>query len=94
MTTATKLPVHLGDLRGPSGNVFMVIANVKSSIKQFDRAGIPVSDEARDIVTNFMNRSYDETIGLIAEHCDDLDGSLEAAYNDYDDDDDDDPYFD
>ena len=81
MTTAAKLPVHLGDLMGPSGNVYMVIANVKSSIKQLDREGIPVSDEARDIVANFTTRSYDETLDLIAEHCDDLDGSVEDYRN-------------
>lgn len=81
---AAKLPVHLGDLRGASGNMFMIIGALKRSIKDLDREGIPVSDEARDIVANYMTRTYDETIGLIAEHCDDLDGSLEAAYDDYD----------
>ncbi len=78
--TATKLPVHLGNLMGPDGNVFMVIANVKFSIKQLDREQIPVSDEARDIVSGYMERTYDETLDLIREYCDDLDGSIDDYY--------------
>lgn len=76
MTTA-PLPVHLGDLMGPSGNVFVVLGNVKSSVKQLEREGIPVSDEVRDILANFTQRTYDETLDLILEHCEDLDGSIE-----------------
>ena len=74
---AERLPVHLGDLSGPSGNVFVIIGNVKSSIKQLDREQIPVSDEARGIVSGYMDRTYEETLELIEEFCDDLDGSLD-----------------
>lgn len=77
-----KIPVHLGDLGGSAGNVFAVVASCKRSIKEFDRSGIDVSDEARAVVGEFMTRSYEETLTLIEEHFEDLDHSI-AQYREY-----------
>lgn len=72
-----KLPVHLGDLRGPAGNVFAVVGQLKRTIRQLEQAGITIPEQARKVADEFATRTYEETLDLIGEHYEDLDGSLE-----------------
>ena len=63
-----KPPVHLGDLTGPSGNVFAIIGQLKRTAKHLERAGITVAEEAQEVVEGFTSRTYEETLDLIEEH--------------------------
>lgn len=70
------IPVRLGNLMGPEGNVFNVIGAVRAALKWANGMGLPVHDEQADIVNEFRDRTYDETLNLIETWMTDLDGSI------------------
>jgi hypothetical protein len=67
-----KVPVHLGDLFGPSGNAFFILGQVKRSYDQLGRKG-----EWPAFLAAATAGDYDNLIATVLEHCEDLDGSIE-----------------
>lgn len=73
-----RFPVRMGNLMGPEGNVFNVIACVKQGIRWAEARGAILPEEAYDIVREYRNRSYDDTLRLVEEYAFDLDGALDG----------------
>lgn len=72
-------PVRLGNLYGPEGNVWNVIAAVKAGIRWAEQQNVVLPEEAYEIVRHFRERKYDETLVMIEALSLDLDDSF-AAY--------------
>jgi hypothetical protein len=76
----SKVPVRLGNLMGPEGNVWNVIGACRGGIRYAKEHSIPVLAGAEAVVTEFTKRTYDETLKEILRFYDDLDGSIAAYY--------------
>lgn len=74
MTTpiVPKVPVRLGDLRGPAGNAFAVLGQVHRSMKQ---VGTPPEEVSR-FDTEAKSGDYEHLLDTVLEWCEDLDGSI------------------
>jgi hypothetical protein len=67
-----KVPVDLGDLRGPDGNAFAVLANVRHA---FENAGrLP---EFAAVNAEAMTSDYDHLLDTVLKYCDDIDQSID-----------------
>lgn len=73
---AGKVPVFLGNLLGPEGNVFNVVGALRSALMWANEQGYMVSQGAIDTAKDFRSRTYDQTLDLILEHYEDLDDSI------------------
>lgn len=71
-----RVPVMLGDLLGPDGNVFNIIGACRQGIKWAEKHGLPVSTKAVDVCNGFMDRSYGETLMLISMYYLDINNSI------------------
>lgn len=89
-TTHVPMPVHLGDLTGPAGNVFAILGQLRGAKRQIEReAGVKVHPGVDALLSNYQNMTYEQILDAIEECCDDLDDSVYYLRMERDDDDDD-----
>lgn len=76
-TTYTKFPVHLGNLSGPGGNAFAVLAQVNRSYRQCEQARVPNLPPLQLVLDEMKSGDYAHLLDTVNKFCDDLDGSID-----------------
>lgn len=69
--TKPKVPVHLGYLRGPEGNTWVILGRVKQYMKAVGRSADYPAFEAEA-----KSGNYEHVLDTVLKWCDDLDGSI------------------
>lgn len=75
--SGNRIPIRLGNLFGPEGNVFNVIGAVADALKWGEAQKLPRTQEQADTYNEYRKRTYVDTLKMIQTHFVDLDDAIQ-----------------